>query len=213
MIFKLLLLLSVTVSPVKVYESKSTLVDGSIVIMEEPTGPIDALRVKVESKYKFFAVRATRVGDGRPSNVRRLQKDGEFIITGEPGTYAITLFESDPELGINFVDVEGKLGDVDTTPPPPTSPSRLYEVALEQAKRVGDVDTARDLAKVYDEVATRADFKPEELQQARRRILMLRQNTKSKWDSFLREVDAACGEDVSREDLKTIARALRDVAA
>jgi hypothetical protein len=209
MILKLLLIFGLTVNPVKVFESKSTVVDGNIVLMQEPTGPEDALHIKVESKYAFHAVRATRVGDGRPSSVRKFG-DG-YIITGEPGLYVITLFESDPKLGINFIDVEGTLGG--TVAPPPVNPSRLYEVALEQAKRAADIDTARELAKAYDAIATRAEFTVEDIQRARRQVLMLRQNTKSKWDTFLIEVDDALGPTVEREELKTIAKALRDAAA
>ena len=214
----LLLCAQVELSQVQVFTAKTASVepttDAVLVFMDNPQGPVPALKVHVTSDYKSVTVRAVKIGTSRPVRVIKMS-DGSHLITGTPGQYAVTVIEFDPEKGLEFTDVEGTIGE-STPEPPPVDNGKLFEVAKRGAIAANDRETAKALATAYRQVVTQVTSTSdlELVRAARRQVLMFRQNTQANWQQFIQAVDPLI--DVStveayKQSILTLARALESI--
>ena len=204
---------SVKVEPVEAYFAKAVsveqLTDVVAVILTEADPVLKhGASIEVTSASKFVSVRATFAG--KQVSVTKSQS-GKYLFFGAGGTYQVTVIEFDPELGINFTDLEVKVKSgngpqpppvVDpppTNPPPTTGYDGLKQLSTDAATKLNDPVTAKALSAAYavavakmvpgmttdqcKTLATNARFEVMAMRQGSSRLVA--------WDKWLAAIDPA----------------------
>ena len=172
-------------------------------------------------------------------SVSRLQ-NGNYVLFGDPGAYWVSVTFSDPELGLDYRDLQATIPG-ETQPEEPVDPEDPVEpeepsqpdgplideiagIALKIAKELNDPTTAKKLAEAYTtaigKISDTMSLQEAEaiVQQHRRTALLFRlgDSRKVMWDKFISGVDPplkqlmAMGVKQYRDGIKTLAIALEE---
>lgn len=114
------------------------------------------LRVHVVTDAKFHVVRIANSQQDQQQVIKSSVVPGSWIMFGQPGRYAITLVESDPEKGLWFTDLKadivGEQPDEPGDPDQPTDPDEPNQPPGDYGQLIAIVDK---LADDMDDPATR----------------------------------------------------------
>lgn len=170
----------------------------AVFLIKESPDRKQGLQIDVKSAAKFSVVRATSLTNGRPQAVSKLASGG-WILFGQQGEYLITVIESDPELGINFTDVEATIGKPtkpdlppDTNPdiPPIEGVKLLAELVRKVAGDLNEPEVAKALSAAYRSAADQIEGSgtieaAKEVVIQKRREALRTSGFKKNWNVFL----------------------------
>ncbi len=206
MFFVFFLCLDITAQPVVVQEAKSAVVipgDGQVqLLIEGPRSPSTGFVVTVSEPAKFIRLKAQKdlFTVVQPTRI----SDTQWFFSAPPGTYAVTVTQFDPELGINedYLKIQvDPLGPgpppIDPGPGPPPSP--VPSIDRVAALAPTDVVTAEMLINLY-----KTETDPTRVFERRKEIMRQRASYEANWNPFI----VALNEELSRGDYVTNLRAL-----
>lgn len=194
----------------------------AVFLTDRDAGEKLGIEVVFTTTAKFAAVRIADSQFRQQSVVKSSLRPNTWLMFGQPGRYFITVIESDPELGLGFVDSEFTItGDSQGNPPDePTKPvpdimSELVKVADQMADAMDDETTRAKLATGYKTASAAMIGKPYAeavalVKAARFQVLNARRGRSLAvpWDEWLLAVDGELQKVVTAGDVDKYAQAI-----
>lgn len=183
--------------------SIESLNDTIAVFLVDRIGEQQGIEIAFETSAKFCTVRVADSGNVQQKVTKSKLRPNIWFVLGKPGKYFITIIESDPEKGLDFIDesfvVTGK--DSPVVNPDPDKPQvgfeSLVKVSKESADKLNDPATRKGLFDGYKSALAATENKTFEetklaITAARFAVLNARKDASREvpWDQWRIAVDA-----------------------
>ena len=138
--------------------SIESLNDTIAVFLVDRIGEQQGIEIAFETSAKFCTVRVADSGYVQQKVTKSKLRPNIWFVLGKPGKYFVTIIESDPEKGLDFIDESFVISGKDTTPDPdkPDEPDKpqvgfesLAKVSKESADKLNDPATRKSLFDGY----------------------------------------------------------------
>lgn len=137
--------------------SIESLSDTVAVFLVDRIGEQQGFEIEFATSAKFCTVRVADSGYVQQKVTKSKLRPNVWFVLGKPGKYFVTIIESDPEKGLDFVDdsflVTSNNTPVDPDKPDPDKPpvgfESLVKVSKESADKLNDPPTRKGLCDGY----------------------------------------------------------------
>jgi hypothetical protein len=208
--------------------SIESLNDTIAVFLVDRIGEQQGLEIEFATSAKFCTVRVADAGHVQQKVTKSKTRPNIWFVLGKPGKYFITIIESDPEKGLDFIDdsfvvVAKDTPVVDPDKPDPDEPQvgfeSLVKVSKDSADKLNDPATRKGLFDGYKSALATTENKTFEetklaVTAARFAVLNARKDASREvpWDQWRLAVDAEMAKLVPIGDVTKYRLAINSVA-